>query len=388
MISRKTILILMHNYAIQFIDIANQYVKLFDKNQYKVTVAYLSGIPDEEAKTKTLAEEVLFLNCSKRSIRGIKINAIKTLITLCQERKFSIVISHRYKPIYVMLWAAQFCQIPVLIFVMHAMKTLNFIARKMLIAGLVRDNMYFAGVSNAVRDDLQKNLWRVPDERVITLYNSIDMEMAEAKLLSRAASRAYFNLPDDALVFGTVGRLAPEKDQKNMIQAFAKIKLHFPQAKLILIGAGPLENDLKQLRKKLNLEDDVIFTGFVPNAFSYLKALDTFILCSTKEAFGRVLLEAMIAKVPVIGTRTNGIPEVIQNAGIIIEPRNSELLAKAMEKMAQLTAEEMTQWGEKVYAHVKKNFSLERFNEVFWEVGLVREMMVTPSSPFKGLMSS
>ncbi len=374
MTSRKTILILMHNYAIQFIDIANQYVNLFDPQKYKVTVAYLSGKPDDAAKAKTLAEEVLFLNCSKQSIRGMKINAIKKLVALCQAQKFSIVICHRYKPIYVMLWAAQFCQIPALIFVMHAMKTLNFLARKLLIAGLMRNNMYFAGVSNAVRDDLRKNLWRVSPDRVITLYNCIDIKMSEVKLLSRDAARTYLQLPKDTLVFGTVGRLAPEKDQKNIIQAFQKTKAQFPEAKLLIIGDGPLEHDLKKLAEQLNLTEDVIFTGFIPDALRYLKALDIFILSSTKEAFGRVLLEAMLAKVPVIGTRINGIPEVILDAGIIIEPRNSDLLAHAMTNMAEHTQDEMIAWGDKVYAHVKKHFSLERFNEMFWQIPLLKSV--------------
>lgn len=374
MTSRKNILILMHNYALQFIDIANQYVKLFDPDKFKVTVAYLSGKPDEAARAKTLAEEVLFLNCSKRDIRGVKIRAIQKLVALCRERKFSLVISHRYKPIYVMLWAAQFCQIPALIFVMHAMKTLDFISRRLLIAGLIRENMYFAGVSNAVRDDLRRKLWRIPQERIITLYNSIDMHITEEKLLSRKAARDHFNLTDDTILIGTIGRLAPEKDQQNMIRAFAKTKQQFPQAKLILIGDGPLEQDLKKLTEQLQLQQDVIFAGFIPDALRYLRAYDIFILCSIKEAFGRVLIEAMTAKVSVIGTRTNGIPEVVEGAGIVVEARDADKLSAAMSQIAQQTLTERNQQGEKAYAHVKNNFSLERFNENFWQLPLIKKV--------------
>ncbi|HSW69850.1 MAG TPA: glycosyltransferase [Gammaproteobacteria bacterium] len=362
MTTRKNILILMHNYATQFIDIANQYVKLFDQEKYKVTVGYLSGKPDEEARARTQSEEIIFLNCSKSDIRALKINAIKKLVLLCRKENFYMVISHRYKPIYVMLWVAQFCQIPVSIFVLHAMKTMNFLNRKLLIAALARKNMYFAGVSNAVRDDLRKHLWRIPKERIITLYNCIDTMQSEKNLMLRTQARKKLNIPENALVMGTIGRLAPEKDQKNIIYAFARTKQQFFHAKLLIIGDGPLEKNLKALTEKLNLQNDVIFTGFIPEAQRYLKAFDIFILASTKEAFGRVLLEAMIAKVPVIGTRINGIPEVIGNAGLIVEARDANQLALGMIQIAKQNSD----WGEKGYERVKTTFSTDKFNEDFW----------------------
>src|SRR5437879_3248298 len=251
MVSRKNILILMHNDATQFIDIANQYVTLFDKNQYKVTVAYLAKNADSHPNNKTLSEEVLFLNCSKKDIRGLKINAIKKLTALCRNEKFNLVISHRYKPIYIMTWVSKFVRIPAIIFVMHAMKTLDYFSRKIFIATFARKNMYFAGVSNAVRDDLRKAIWRVPKNRVVTLYNSINMPAAESQLLSKIDARKNLNIPENAFIIGTVGRLSPEKDQQNIIHAFAHVKFDFPQAKLLIIGDGPLEQDLKTLAQKL-----------------------------------------------------------------------------------------------------------------------------------------
>jgi glycosyltransferase involved in cell wall biosynthesis len=363
--SRKKILILMHNYATQFIDIANQYVKAFDPKNYCVMVAYLSGTPNEAVKVKTLAEKVVFLDCSKRNIRGIKISPIRKLIRLQDQEKFSLVICHRYKPIYVMLWVAQFRRIPGLIFTMHAMKTLDFLSRRLLIALLARKNMYFAGVSTAVRDDLRRHIWRVPSNRVITLYNCIDVSASEAQLLSRRQARQFFNLPEDALVFGTIGRIAPEKDQKNLIRSFIEVKKQLPDAKLMIIGDGPPEAELRELTSKMRFAKDVYFPGFIPGAMRYLKALDVFILCSVKEAFGRVLLEAMVAKVPVIGTLTNGIPEVIGKAGMLVGAGDSMALAKAMTSLGIQTPE----------VRVVENFSTLRFSEEFWRVPIVIDVL-------------
>ena len=227
---RKPILILGHNYATQFIDIYNQYTRLFNKDKYEVTVAYLTGEPDDAVRQRTIAEQVLFLNQSKQDIRTLKIRAIRKLLALCREKHFQIVICHRYKPAYIMMWVAKFHKIPALVYVMHELRTMAAINRQLTIACLGRKNMLFAGVSNAVRDDMRKNLWSVPTERVVTLYNMIDIELTEPQLLSRQAARQALNLPDDAFVFGHIARLAPNKDQETLIRAFSLIKTLLPES--------------------------------------------------------------------------------------------------------------------------------------------------------------
>ena len=116
---RKNILILGHNDSTQFIDVYNQYVRLFAPSHYAVTIAYLKGKPTEETKQRTLAENVIFLDSAKGSLRALKIKAIQKLLRLCKQEKFQLVICHRYKPTYIMLWAAQFCPIPAIIFFIH-----------------------------------------------------------------------------------------------------------------------------------------------------------------------------------------------------------------------------------------------------------------------------
>ncbi|HSW94119.1 MAG TPA: glycosyltransferase [Gammaproteobacteria bacterium] len=364
--NRKNILILMHNDATQFIDVANQYTKLFDRDKYKVTVAYLASEANENTKNKMLSEEVLFLNLPKNHFRGLKINLIKNLTLLCRKEQFELVIAHRYKPIYTMMCVSLFCKIPAMVFVMHAMETLDNISRKWFIALLLKKNMCFAGVSDAVRDDMRKQIWRAPKERVITLYNCMDMSLSEKNLLSRDAARKALNIPSAVFAMSNIGRLVPDKDQKTLLYAFASAKARLPRTILYMMGDGVLLEELKQLTAKLHLENDVVFTGFVPDAQRYLKAFDLFVLSSVEEAFGRVLTEAMIARVPVIGTRINGIPEVIGDAGVIVDARDSHLLAEALISMANLPTQELAAWGEKGYERVKKHFSTDKFREDFW----------------------
>lgn len=371
---RKQILILGHNDATQFIDIYNQYTRLFDKNEYEVTVALLTGESSDQTRQRIIADNLLFLNFSKQDIRTLKIGAIKKLLALCREKHFDIVICHRYKPSYIMLWAAQFHKIPALIFVMHELGTMASPGRRMLTACLARKNMLFAGVSNAVRDDMRKDLCRVPQDRIITLYNMIDVDMTEPHLLSREQARAALNLPGGAFVFGTVGRLAVNKDQQSLIHAFALIKPHCPNAKLVIIGDGELEAQLKEQVKTSHLSDDVIFTGFLPAGFRYMKAFDSFVLSSIQEAFGRVLLEAMIARLPIIATSVNGIPEVVNNAGVLVKPKDFLGLAAAMREIYAASPAIREQKSDKAYQRAIANFSIPRFQEQFWQLPLIQSI--------------
>lgn len=372
---RKKILILGHNYATQFIDIFNQYTALFDQTKYEVTVAYLTGAMDETVKSRTIAEHTLFLDLNKKDIRTTKIPAIKRLLTLCRENNYDMVICHRYKPTYIMLWVAQFIRIAALIFVMHELATMSSFARQFLTRCLLRKNMWLAGVSNAVRDDMRKSLWSVPKERIVTLYNMIDIEQTEPYILTKDKARSQLQLDKDDFVFGHIARLATNKDQVNLIKAFALMKPYCSKAKLVLIGDGDLEVTLKQQVKDLKLQNEIIFTGFLSQAYQYMKAFDCFVLPSKQEAFGRVLLEAMIAKLPIIAARVNGIPEVIGSSGTLVNPQDPIMLAAAMKKIYILSDEERDAIGHKAYQNVSDNFSIPKFHEQFWQMPLVQGLI-------------
>lgn len=365
---RIPVLILGHNDATQFIDIYNQYTQIFDKARYEITVAYLAGEPKEDTIARTLAEHVVFLQASQTQLRYLKISPAAKVLKLCREKKFQIVICHRYKPIYLMLWIARFVPIKALICVLHEFNTLRLVSRRLLIWALAGKNVYFAGVSNAVRNYIQKSLPWFPKERVITLYNVIDVDLTEDKFYSRRAARNHLGIHAEDFVFGQIARLTKNKDQTTLLVAFAKIAAKMPNAKLILIGDGDLELQTKNLVETLNLEKHVIFTGFLPQAFRYLPAFDCFILSSIQEAFGRVLIEAMLAKLPIIATQVNGIPEVMGQTGTVIPAKDVAALSDAMIKAYLQTPAQRKAYGREAYAHVLESFSLPAFKNQFWNI--------------------
>lgn len=369
---RKHILILAHNYATQFVDINNQYARLFDPALYDVTVAYLTGTPDAQIRERTLAEHVIFLDLPKKHIRALKIMAIKKLLAHCRTHVYDLVICHRYKPSYIMMWVAQFCKIPAIIYVMHELNTMSSLSRRILVTGLIRKNMLFAGVSKAVCDNMRRDLWTLPKTRLATIYNMIDVDLAIPQFMSREDARSTLNIAAEDFVFGNIARLSKNKDHHNLIQAFSLIKPYCPHAKLIIMGDGELDETLNTLVAAYGLTESVHFTGFVKDAFRYMKAFDCFVLTSSQEAFGRVLLEAMIAKLPIIATKVHGIPEVLGDIGILVKAKAPHQFAQTMKQVYIMSEEERAHQGERAYMRCCTHFSIPKFHEQFWRLPIVQ----------------
>lgn len=363
---KKQVLIFGHGYNPPFVDVYNQYSALFNKDIYDVTLLYLAGEENEIVKQKSQANKIIFLQKQKRKSNGLKLSVVKEITQLCRAKNFTIVICHRYKPTYIMALVSQFVRIPTLISVMHALDTLQSTMRRWFLY-LFGRHILLAGVSNAVREDILTTAKRLNPKQVIVLPNAIDIDAAEKQLVDKNTARQQFNLANTDYVFGTIGRLHPHKDQASLIKAFAQVRQQYPAAKLMIMGDGKLAISLKELTQQLNLTDNVIFTGFVPDAYRWLKAFDVFVLSSLQETFGRVLLEAMVAKIPFIATNIHGIPEVAGDAGILVPARDPQSLATAMIQTLHMSAAERQQQGERGYQHTAKNFSLQKFKEVFWE---------------------
>jgi len=132
-------------------------------------------------------------------------------------------------------------------------------------------------------------------------------------------------------VIGTIGRLVPQKDHKTLLIAFSKFLRIYPDSKLMLIGYGVLKNFLARVSKELGIDDNVIWIDKTYDSYSLLYQMDLFVLPSSYEGFGLVLLEAMQTNVPIIAANNSAIPEVlgIDYVGLF-ETGNSDDLLKKM----------------------------------------------------------
>lgn len=136
----------------------------------------------------------------------------------------------------------------------------------------------------------------------------------------------------EGFVVGSIGRLSEEKGFDYLIEAVNLLAKKIDNLKLIIIGEGPKREYLYKKTVTLKLADRIFLPGHRNCGSKYLPLLDVFVLPSLNEGLPITILEAMMAKTPIVATRVGGIPDVLQNGkgGLLIEPCNPQSLAKAI----------------------------------------------------------
>ena len=363
------ILQICHSYYPPFLDCARQYAALFNGTPYKVLTVYLTGQPNDEVVEGSASDEVIFLGYKSSQVSGLKLGAIAKIKRIAAREDFLFVIAHRVKPTYVALLGTH---LPV-ISVHHNYNDYSKFTRRILV-NFYQQRLLMLGVSNAVRDDLRHDLIGWDEIRIQTLYNHIDVTTTQNFMVSKTEARSTLNLSQDAWIIGNVGRLHHDKDQATLIKGFAKSLPQLPASSLLVImGAGPLEADLKQLVSTLKLNKSVIFTGNVANAKRYFKAFDVFALTSDREPFGMVLLEAMAADLPIICSDGGGGAEVVQEIGRLFEFGNVETLSQAIVDMQQRYPHST----DLIQATLRQRFSDQAAGERFWQ--LIKQVKIDVS---------
>ena len=195
------------------------------------------------------------------------------------------------------------------------------------------------------------------DRKLKVIYNGIPQDKNSVPTLE--AKRKVLKLSPDNKVIGAIGDYEELKGHAYLVQAFDRVKAKFPEAKLILIGssASPYFLELKRIIERSPNRGNITLTGYLSEARNYVECFDLLVQPSIAyEGFGLALLEAMLYKKPVIGTSVGGIPEVIGDAGYIVEPKNSKQLA---EKIIDLLEDpgKAGRLGEKGFQRLRENFS-------------------------------
>jgi L-malate glycosyltransferase len=149
------------------------------------------------------------------------------------------------------------------------------------------------------------------------------------KFKFKQVDREKLGMDKDKFYLVSVGRLVERKGYKYLIKALSLLP---KKIYLNLIGDGPLESQLKNLAKKLKVEDRINFLGFIPEEkkFQYLADSDLYVLSSIHEGFGIVLQEAMQVGLPIVATNNGGQIDLIKDGvnGLMVNPKNSPELAK------------------------------------------------------------
>ncbi|HPM42230.1 MAG TPA: glycosyltransferase family 4 protein [Candidatus Omnitrophota bacterium] len=171
-----------------------------------------------------------------------------------------------------------------------------------------------------------------PEEKIEVIYQGLELERYRHRPERRALIRQSLNIPEGAMVVGTVARLEPVKGPDIFLEAAEMVGLEYPASYFIMAGDGDMREALKERSRHLSIKDRIIFTGWREDIPDIMSGLDIFALPSLNEAVGMALIEAQAAGVASVASRVGGIPEVVQDGktGILVEPGNPRALAEAI----------------------------------------------------------
>ena len=338
----------------------------FTKAGYDVTNIFLTGPVDNPSakhfRYRCVQAEGALAKHGRRA-------AVQKLRRIFRQEAGDTVIAHRYHPCKIAAQALQGVSLEHKVAVFHGIGNLRRWRRKLFAWMFLRD-WQFAGVSRAVVDDIRESgAIGVNRMKVHHVSNGLDIKAIVAAQLDKKEARLRLGLPPDDFIFGHVGTLSDRKNQKVLIAAYADVAASLPSSRLVLIGKGYREAELRALVATHGLQNRILFKGFVPHAERYIKAFDLFIFPSRSEAFGLALLEAMIASVPVIVSRVGGIPELVgDNYPFMIQPDDVKALACQMVAMVNKPLEERDQLAGGLNTRAAHHYDIQRLQAAYLRI--------------------
>lgn len=195
-----------------------------------------------------------------------------------------------------------------------------------------------------------------PAEKIETIHYGLDQpSQAPSEVTPEAAG-----VTAAAPLVLAVGRLTGQKDHPTLLRAFALARERNPDAVLAILGIGPLEHETRALVAELGLEDAVFLPGRLETR-DWLERASVFAHSSRWEGFGIVLLEAMLAGLPVAATRVSAVPEVVADGetGLLVEPSDARGLGGAIGALLSDPARARA-YGEAGRARARERFSVAR----------------------------
>lgn len=233
-------------------------------------------------------------------------------------------------------------------------------------------------ISESTKDDIIK-YYQIEPEKVVVIYPGMDKKLATLRILKNMENtekiKKKYGIEGDYILY--VGTLQPRKNLVRLIEAFNITIKQYNNITIKLVIAGKkgwLYEEIFQRVKDLGLKKEVIFTGYVPDKDlpALYKGAKCFVLVSLYEGFGLPALEALSFGVPVVVSKISSLPEVVGNAGVLVDPHDVKDIVKGINEVLNYTEAERQEMIRRGLKQAKK-FSWEKCAketlEVLTEVG-------------------
>lgn len=222
---------------------------------------------------------------------------------------------------------------------------------------------YNIACGKIVYDFYNENTKGLLGEKLLVLSNAIDVDHIKNLDISTSEGlRNKYKIPKDKIILGFIGRLCEIKGVIPFIKEFAKSKKDFSDCKVLLVGSGIQEDEIKSLITELKLDDLFILTGFQDNTYNFYPLIDIFFLPSLYEGLPMVILEAMAFGKPVVSMSVGSIGEVVKEGetGILIEEGNDAAFIEALRKIKNNSLI-LNKYGNSGYKFISENFNIKSY---------------------------
>lgn len=210
------------------------------------------------------------------------------------------------------------------------------------------------------------------EKKLQVIFNGVDIEAYECGEHGEV-KRADLNIPEDAFVVGMVGRISPQKAPDIFVKMAKMVRDKIPNAHFIIVGNGNQEAEVRKYAEDNGFSDCLHITGWVENPMSYVELFDVACLLSRWEGFGLALPEYMMAGKPIVASRVDAIPNIIEDGenGLLVEVDDVTGASEAVLRIYQESGlkDELVAHG---YEDVHKRFNARRVSE---EHGMLFENM-------------
>ena len=213
--------------------------------------------------------------------------------------------------------------------------------------------------------------------RITHIVNGVDCERFQPRSQDRSNLTSGLDIPADAIVVGTVGRLEAVKGHEQLLRAWPLVERRLAAAgraaRLLIVGDGSLRNTLEALARELGIAERVIFTGMRTDIPQLLQAMDVFVLPSLNEGISNTLLEAMACGVPVVANRVGGNPELIDDrvTGLLVDAGDNQRMAEAIATLVlddKLRATMAAAARQRAVAEFSLETMVQRYDDLYREV--------------------
>lgn len=339
--------------------LTGELVKSFPIDRYEVTLVYLeAGAPTEQ---DNLAQQCIFLGLDKRDYKGLRWRAMKTMRAFLQTHHFDVIIANMYKPVSLLMQVRSAITASLCIGIIHTFGEFDRWGRRFMMRLLLDKRWRMVGVSGALKDYLISARCGLNAQNTITINNAVDSRAISAAAMSKEQARAKLHLPSQGIVFGTLGRCVKGKRHLELLKAFHQFVGKRTQVYLVIIGDGELQAELVDYVNKHNLQAQVYLVGYVPQAVSYLRALDIFVFPSESEGFGMALVEAMSLSLPCIVNDIEPLVSIVAGCGTVVDSSTSASIAKALEHYYQMPEAERLEKGAMHCARVQDVYDIDHY---------------------------